>query len=245
MTHKTKGIVLRTIKYGETSLVVTILTEKFGVQSYMVNGVRKQGLKNNKSIMLQPCSILELEVYHNELKQLQRIKDHQWHFIYQQVLSDVFKNAIATFLVEMMFNAIHRPENNTPLYEFCEDVLIHLDNSSKAAAANFPLFFCLQLANQLGFGIADSNFNNNENSFYDLAEGCYRNDRPQHNIFLEGKQLTDTQELLKVMHTDELDQFQFNRNSRKELLNIYLDYFALQWTDFKKLRSLDILQTIL
>jgi hypothetical protein len=62
---------------------------------------------------------------------------------------------------------------------------------------------------------------------------------------LEGKQLTDTQELLKAMHTDELDQFQFNRNSRKELLNIYLDYFSLQWTDFKKLRSLDILQTIL
>lgn len=245
MTHKTKGIVLRTIKYGETSLVVTLLTEKFGVQSYMVNGVRKQGLKNNKSIMFQPCSILELEVYHNELKQLQRIKDHQWFFIYQQVLSDVLKNAVATFLVEMMFNAIQRPENNSPLYAFCEDVLLQLDGSSKAAAANFPLFFCLQLANQLGFGIADSNNNSNETMLYDLVEGSYRKDRPQHNIFLEGKQLTDTQELLKVMHTDELEQFAFNRNNRKELLNIYLQYFALQWTDFKKLRSLDILQTIL
>ena len=40
MTHKTKGIVLRTIKYGETSVVVTIFTELFGVQTYMVNGVR-------------------------------------------------------------------------------------------------------------------------------------------------------------------------------------------------------------
>ncbi|MFM2327595.1 MAG: repair protein RecO, partial [Bacteroidota bacterium] len=39
MTHKTKGIVLRSIKYGETSLVVTLFTELFGVQTYMVNAV--------------------------------------------------------------------------------------------------------------------------------------------------------------------------------------------------------------
>ena len=40
MTHKTKGIVFRTVKYGETSLVVTVYTEFFGVQTYMVNGAR-------------------------------------------------------------------------------------------------------------------------------------------------------------------------------------------------------------
>ena len=40
MLHKTKGIVLRAVKYGETSLVVTVFTELFGLQSYMVNGVR-------------------------------------------------------------------------------------------------------------------------------------------------------------------------------------------------------------
>jgi DNA repair protein RecO (recombination protein O) len=40
MLHKTKGLVLRAVKYGETSLVVTMFTELFGVQSYMVNGVR-------------------------------------------------------------------------------------------------------------------------------------------------------------------------------------------------------------
>ena len=38
--HKTKGIVLRAVKYGETSMVVSIFTELFGLQSYLVNGVR-------------------------------------------------------------------------------------------------------------------------------------------------------------------------------------------------------------
>ena len=52
MTHKTKGIVLRTVKYGETSLVAIILTELFGVQTYMVNGVRTSKKTSAKANLL-------------------------------------------------------------------------------------------------------------------------------------------------------------------------------------------------
>ena len=56
MTHKTKGIVLRTVKYGETSLVVIMFTELFGIQTYMVNGVRSAKKIQQKQIIfnLQP-----------------------------------------------------------------------------------------------------------------------------------------------------------------------------------------------
>ena len=74
MTHQTKGIVLKTVKYGETSLVVTVFTRMFGIQTYLVNGVRKQQQKGSKAIMLQPSALLDMEVYHNEMKSLQRIK---------------------------------------------------------------------------------------------------------------------------------------------------------------------------
>ena len=105
--HKTKGIVLRVVKYGETSLVVTIYTELFGLQSYLVNGVRvttKQG--NNKAVMFQPSAILDLVVYHSEFKQLQRIKEHRWAHVYSGILSDVRKNAIALFMVELVTRCI-------------------------------------------------------------------------------------------------------------------------------------------
>ena len=57
MTHKTRGIVLRSIKYGETSLVVTVFTELFGIQTYMVNGVRSS--KSARSVFFQPAAILD------------------------------------------------------------------------------------------------------------------------------------------------------------------------------------------
>ena len=67
MTHKTKGIVLRLTKYGETSVIVAIFTELFGIQTYMVNGVRSTKKSSSKANLFQPGAILDLIVYHNEL----------------------------------------------------------------------------------------------------------------------------------------------------------------------------------
>ena len=61
MTHKSKGIVLRTVKYGETSVIVAIFTEIFGLQSYLVNGVRVASKKSaSKANLFQPSAILDL-----------------------------------------------------------------------------------------------------------------------------------------------------------------------------------------
>ena len=101
--HKTKGIVLKTVKYGETSIIVTIFTELFGIQSYLVNGVRTSTKKGTgKANLFQPSAILDLVVYHNDLKHLNRIKEFKWATIYQHILSDVSKNAVALFMVELL-----------------------------------------------------------------------------------------------------------------------------------------------
>jgi DNA repair protein RecO (recombination protein O) len=129
--HKTKGIVLRVVKYGETSLVVTIFTELFGVQSYMVNGVRTSTKKGTgKANLFQPTAILDLIVYHNELKHLNRIREFKWHYIYQHIFSDVPKNAVALFMIELLTKCLKQPEPNAELFEFIEDAFIHLDESN-------------------------------------------------------------------------------------------------------------------
>ena len=49
MLYKTRGIVLNHIKYSDTSVIVTMYTETFGRQAYIVNGVRgkKSKIKAN------------------------------------------------------------------------------------------------------------------------------------------------------------------------------------------------------
>ena len=58
MLHKTRGIVLHYIKYAETSVIVTIYTESFGRQSYIINGVRSKKAKIKANI-LQPLFLLQ------------------------------------------------------------------------------------------------------------------------------------------------------------------------------------------
>src|ERR1700730_410284 len=116
MLHDSKGIVLRTVKYGETSVIVLIFTEKFGIQSYLVNGVRTTSKKGSgKANLFQPAAILELVAYYSELKQLQRLREFKWGQLYQHIFSDVRKNSVALFMVELLTKCLKQPEANADL----------------------------------------------------------------------------------------------------------------------------------
>lgn len=241
---KTKGIVLRTVKYGETSLVVTIFTELFGVQSYMVNGVRVSTKKGSgKANLFQPSAILDLVVYHNELKNLNRIKEFKWDYLYQHILTDVKKNAVALFMVELLTKCLKQPEANSDLFHFTEDAFIHLDQSSDAVTANFPLFFALHLAVLFGFRMMDNY--SLQNSFFDLQEGKFVSEQPQHPNFLEEKQAFVTSQLLKVMQPHELEDIKLNHDFRRNLLYAFETYYALHIQDFGTMKTLPVLKEIL
>lgn len=242
--HKTKGIVLRTVKYGETSIIVTMFTELFGVQSYLVNGVRAATKKGTgKANLFQPAAILEMVVYHNELKHLNRIKEFKLAFIYQHIFSDVPKNAVALFMVELLTKCLKQPEGNPDLFEFAEDCFLHLDKSKGGMMANLPLFFALHLTYFFGFKMTDDY--NEENTFLDLGEGNFVREQPHHPHFLEDKQAFITSQLLKVQRPDELEEIKLNHDFRRRLLHVYETYYALHIPDFGKMKTLPVLREIL
>jgi DNA repair protein RecO (recombination protein O) len=242
--HHTKGIVLRTVKYGETSVIVTIFTELFGIQSYLVNGVRTSSKKGSgKANLFQPTSILEMVVYHNELKQLQRIKEFRWSFLYQYILSDVRKNAVALFMIELLTKCLKQPEANPDLFHFTEDSFIHLDEASDAVTANFPLFFALHLPVFFGFRFSDNY--SERHPFLDLQEGEFVKEQPKHPHFLDDKQAFVTSQLLKVQQPEELGDIKLNHDFRRNLLYTYETYYALHVHDFGTMRTLPVLREIL
>ena len=242
--HKTKGIVLRTVKYGETSVIVTIFTELFGVQSYLVNGVRTSTKKGvGKANLFQPAAILDMVVYHNELKHLNRIKEFKWAYLYQNILSDVPRNAVALFMIELLTKCLKQPENNPELFYFAEDVLVQLDNAPPAIMANLPLFFALHLPYHFGFRIADNY--SALRTWLDLHEGSFVNEHPQHPHFLEDKPAAVVSQLLKVQQPAELENIKLNHDFRRSLLAACETYYALHIHDFGTLKTLPVLREII
>jgi DNA repair protein RecO (recombination protein O) len=242
--HKTRGIVLRTVKYGETSVIVTVFTELFGLQSYLVNGVRAAGKKGSgKAGLFQPAAILDLVVYHNELKQLNRVKEFRWGIIYRHLFSDVPKNAVSLFMVELLLKCLKQPEADPDLFYFTEDVLTHLDQDHEAVVANLPLFFALHLSHFFGFRI-DDNYSDNR-PYLDLQEGSFVQARPPHPHFLEEKQAMVISQLLKVRQASELEEVKLNHEFRRNLLQRLMHFYALHISDFGTLKSLPVLKEIL
>ena len=242
--HKTKGIVLRTVKYGETSVIVSIFTELFGIQSYLVNGVRISTKKGSgKANLFQPTAILDLVVYHNELKQLQRLKEFKWGYLYKHILSDVRKNAVALFMVELLTKFLKQPETNPELFQFSEDSFLHLDEGSNAVTANIPLFFALHLPIFFGLRIMDNY--SSTNVWLDLQEGNFVDKQPSHPHFLDEKPAAITSQLLKVMQPHELEDIKLNHEFRRNLLHAFETYFALHVQDFGTLRTLPVLREIM
>lgn len=244
MVLSTKGIVLRSVKYGETSLVSSIYTQSHGLQSYMINGVRTYTKKGpGKASLFQPASMLDLVIYHNDLKNLQRLRDYKWGYLYQQIFSDVRKNTVALFIVELLQKTIRQPEPNEDLFAFIEDALMHLDTANEGITGNFPLFFSLHLASFFGFQISD-NYSPSRD-ILDLINGNFIDHLPEHPHFIDGELSEATSLLLKILQPNELENLKLKQKTKARLLEAFLTFYSLQIPEFGVMRTLPVLREIL
>ncbi len=235
---------MRTVRYGEASIIASVYTERYGMQSYIVNGIRSAGKSGqSKAGLFQPGAILDLVVYHNESKNIQRIKEFRWGYLYETVFSGVLRNAVAMYMIELTQKSIREPEPNENLYAFIEDALVHLDKSGDRVAANFPLYFTLHLMTFLGLQVADAY--TGERAVLDLKEGSFTPDRPDHPYFIEGEMSFISSRLLRVMQPEELNTFPLNQEIRKQLLDAYLQFYALHISDFGSMKTLGVIRTLL
>ena len=142
MVFKTKGIVFRFTRFGESSIIVTIFTEQFGLQSYIVNGIRSK-TSRSKIALFQPLTLLELVVYHRENANINRIKEVKCLYPYQSIQIDIVKSSVAMFITEVINKSIKEESHVSHLFEFLCSSLITLDTLVENSE-NFHLVFLIR-----------------------------------------------------------------------------------------------------
>ena len=244
MLHQTKGIIIRTVKYGETSLVVSVFTELFGLQQYLINGVRSSKKSQGFSAaQFQVGNILDMIVYQHERDTLKRIKECKLAVHYESLFIDVTKNSIMLFMIEILQKCLKEPEPHPELFYFIEDVFKGIDAGSSAQTANMPLFFMLHLSHFFGFRMMDNY--SEENNILDLREGRFVEIMPIHQQVISFPYSAYISQILKVLQISELDQIRLNRQLRFELINACLDYYGLHIQPFGIMRTLPVIRTIM
>lgn len=149
MLKKTSGIVLNSIKFKETSLIVKIFTRELGLKSYLINGVRTQS-KSSKMALYQPLACLDMVVYDKTNAGLNRISEARLSHNNQLLSFEFSRIGIALFVTEVIAKSIYENYQNENLFDFLESS-VHELNHPEAKLDLFPLAFLIELAGYLGF----------------------------------------------------------------------------------------------
>jgi DNA repair protein RecO (recombination protein O) len=240
MLIKTKGIVFRTKKYSETSVITDIFTEEKGLRSYIINGVRSQKSKVAAGL-LQIMSPVELIAYHREDKEIERLKEIKALHVYHSLPFDVRKSAVGMFMIELARKTIHGQEQHPELFQFLLENFLYLDET-KHPFANIHLHFMVSLSGYLGF--MPGGHYGAESPFFDMQEGIFTELQGPHPHWLS-QPMSEKLGLLLLLPLERCHEISFGREERKAFLRNMLHFYRLHIEHFPQINSHEILEEVL
>lgn len=243
MLEKTNGLVLKSVKYGETSLIVSIFTEKLGLQNYILKGLRSTKSKNQKAQLFFSGSLLEMVVYQNPQKNLQMIKEYQPMYFYQNLTSHIIKNGIALFAMEVLLQLLISDDPQSDLFQFSVAFLEDLDNAAQENLANFPLFFLIQSGKIAGYQLSGKF--TESTPILDLGEGKFSNSEPRYPPYINEDDAGLMSQLNAAESHEEIHTIKMGNETRKRILQLFVDFFQKHTPNFRNLKSAAILSAIL
>lgn len=240
MLAKSKGIILKSTKYSETSLILDIFTESRGLGSYIISGVRKASARS-QGALYQVMNILDLVAYEKSQNKLARIKEAKLAYAYQEIPFDVRKSSIALFYIDLFRNAIREQSENQDLYHFIYDWLTHLDTTT-SRISNLHLLFSIELAQKIGF-----EFHNNystSSSYFNLENGNFSSAYFPDQYHLDQESSLLLHQLLN-QNKESIVEWKISSANRRKLLNQLLSFFKYHVDGFRELKSMEIFRTVL
>ncbi|KKX49730.1 MULTISPECIES: DNA repair protein RecO [Sphingobacterium] len=238
MLHKTRGIVLKTTNYSESSVVSQIYTEHFGLQSYLVNGARKPKAKI-RSGFLQALHPLDMVVTFKDNNSLHRINEARQVPPLKSIPYDIVKSSLAIFLNEVLYKILREQSGDPFLFEYLYQAILWLDNS-ETNLANFHLVFLINLSRFLGFYPVEASKNY---PYFNLESATFSNQLPEHPYVLQEPHTTLFRKLMATEFNSSED-IKMSTKDRQILLEKIIDYYRLHLTNFREIKSLYILEEI-
>lgn len=239
MHTKTRAIVLRAIKYGDSKLIVDMLTEEHGRVSFAVN-VSARGKSKGKKMFFQPLSLLEIELDYRMQTELQKLHSVSFSNPFLSLQTDAIKLSEALFVAEIIYYSTREEQQNLPLFHFIEQSLRWLDEA-KNGYSNFHLVFLLGLTRHIGF--EPNTEEAGLNSFFDLRNGYFCTAPPLHQDFVMPQEARLLSTLMRLSYAT-MHVFRMSQAERNRCLDLFMRYYRLHVPGFPELKSLEVLHEL-
>ena len=242
MLLKTRGIVFRTVKYGETSVIADIFTEDKGLHTFIAGSVRTAKARMPYNLF-QPMMVVDMVSYfRDDAHAMNRLKELRAAEVWSQIPFDIRRGAVALFMAEICRKCIQEAEENRELFDFLLENLRFLD-SSPNPVAHLHLHFLLHLSGLLGFQ-PQGEPENEQGVFFDLKEGTFGSEPPIHPDYLEPAM---ARQILHLLHLplEHCHELALNRAERKALLQALLQFYQFHVPGFADVNTPEILEMVM
>ncbi len=237
--YKGRGVVLGTVKYGDSSLVAQLLTDVGGRQSFMVQGVRSTRGRGSKLALFQPLFPLEFEGSQPTRGELHRFKEVHSGLTLRQIPFDVRRSTIALFIAEVLYRLVKESEPNEHLFDFVWGSIEALDLLEEGVA-NFHLWFLSNLSRFLGFSPTN---NYTKGCYFDIKEGCYTPVEPRHAQILSQENALILRDMTEC-DVRYLGEIGLNRVQRVSFLEALMGYYGYHLEAIHSVKSISILMEV-
>jgi len=232
--YNTEGIVLQKIDYSETSLILKVLTQEKGLQSFIFQGAKR---KNKKGQLVSPLAILNITYFQRKESDLSKISAIELAQILNDIPVNPIKSSILFFINEVLQKTIKEEEVNAELYSFLRHSIEILDAMN--SYSHFPIKFLLELLKHLGYyPIIEK-----DATYFDYLNGKLTKHQPSHPNYMEGENMAYLKLLFEVDYTNE--DLKIPYPNRQIILSNILEYYKMVISDFKSLKSIDVLESIM
>lgn len=224
MLFKTRGIALSYIKYRETSIIARIFTDVFGIQSYIVNGVRSNKAKT-KMALFQPLTLLDLVVYHNKKKEINRIAEIKCSHTFRSLPFNIRKTTIALFITELLGQTLKEEGEHAELFDFIAGSVMALDLQDEHIE-NFHIQFMFLLSRFLGIKPESA--------------GMLLHEAGHHRHY--DREFVEKLELL--IHSDYSAPVALKKSDRNEFLTVLIQYYQMHYDSIRDFKSVPVLKEV-
>ena len=229
-----KALVIKSIKQGETSLIVSCYLEEIGYKSFLVKGLFGSKKSRFSKAHFFPLNVINIHYSSNQNKNLGFIKEVKSEVLFNTIHSDIQKSSVIVFLSEILNSVLREEiEVNKDLFDFLLNSLIWYDNVRECN--NYHIKFLIELSKYIGF---HPNISNENDLYFCLESGSTTNTKP-----LGGNICGEDLKLFKSllgMKFEDLNKMNINRESRKRILNKIIDYYSIHLQMFKTPKSINV-----
>jgi DNA repair protein RecO (recombination protein O) len=246
---KTEAIVLKSLKFGDTSKIVTLYTKDYGKIKVMAKGIRKP--KSRLAGTQETLSHIQIVFYKKLTTEIYLLSQAEIIKPFQKITKDLSRYAFASGILELLDKLITGEESNPELFELTLNTLSFMESCPPKSLEKSFLFFVLRLADILGYKpkfdrcIVCNKIISDKFILFSPEKGgivCQRCAREDQAYLRLSKDSIKSALKLQTIGLDKLDSYNISKEELREITNVVLNLLEYHTGRGRELKSLEFLK---